>query len=150
MTMNYPIAFQLYSSRKFWPLEPQLKELKAMGYDAVEPWLPAYENGADEFRRMIDDAGLACFGFHMSLQGLVEDPNRFMDIAKKLGATYLIPPYLAPHERGDTTGFWRDLGEKLARGAERAKAAGLKVAWHNHDFEFVAMADGTRPDRPHL
>ncbi|MGO8658655.1 sugar phosphate isomerase/epimerase, partial [Rhizobium ruizarguesonis] len=22
---------------------------------------------------------------------------------------------------------------------------GLKVAWHNHDFEFFALADGSRP-----
>ena len=70
--MAYPIAYQLYSSRNFPPLEAQLPILKGFGYDAIEPWLPAYE--ADDgvsFRRALDATGLKCFGFHMPLAGLV-------------------------------------------------------------------------------
>ena len=79
--MSYPIAYQLYSSRLFLPLEAQFPELKAMGYDAIEPWLPAYEADARGFRRTLDANGLKCFGFHMPLAGLVKEPNRFIDIA---------------------------------------------------------------------
>jgi sugar phosphate isomerase/epimerase len=91
--MPYKIAYQLYSSRNFPPLAAQLPILKSMGYDAIEPWLPAYEANPTEFRQQLDDSGLACYGFHMPLAGLVEDPNRFIEIAQTLGATYLIPPY---------------------------------------------------------
>jgi sugar phosphate isomerase/epimerase len=143
--MTYPIAYQLYSSRNFPPLADQLPVLKAMGYDAIEPWLPAYEADARLFRRQLDDAGLACFGFHMPLTGLVEEPQRFIDIAQTLGATYLIPPYVTPAERLPTADYWSELGVKLARGAQLAAPHGLHVAWHNHDFEFVALPDGTRP-----
>src|SRR5215217_8013993 len=66
--MPYRIAYQLYSSRSFPPLAEQLPQLKAMGYDAVEPWLPAYEADPALFRRQLDDAGLACYGFHMPLR----------------------------------------------------------------------------------
>ena len=80
--MTYRIAYQLYSSRNFPPLEAQLPILKGFGYDAIEPWLPAYE--ADDgvsFRRALDDAGLECFGFHMPLAGLVGETQRFIEIA---------------------------------------------------------------------
>lgn len=90
--MPYRIAYQLYSSRSFPPLAEQLPQLKAMGYDAVEPWLPAYEADPALFRRQLDDAGLACYGFHMPLAGLVQEPHRFIDIALTLGASVMIPP----------------------------------------------------------
>jgi sugar phosphate isomerase/epimerase len=143
--MTYPIAYQLYSSRNFPPLVDQFPKLKAMGYDAIEPWLPAYEQDPLAFRRALDDAGLKCFGFHMPLAGLVNEPQRYIEIAQTLGATYLIPPYVTPEERRPTADYWRELGEKLARGAEAAAKHGLAVAWHNHDFEFIALDDGTRP-----
>ena len=143
--MPYPIAYQLYSSRNFPPLADQLPILKAMGYDAIEPWLPAYEADPSLFRRQLDDAGLACYGFHMPLAGLVEEPNRFFDIALTLGASVMIPPYVTAEERQDTPDYWQGLGRKLARGADLAAPHGLKVAWHNHDFEYVPLPDGTRP-----
>ena len=143
--MTYRIAYQLYSSRHFPPLADQFPILKAMGYDAIEPWLPAYEADPALFRRQLDDAGLACYGFHMPLAGLVNEPQRFIDIALTLGATYLIPPYVTAEERQPTPDYWRGLGEKLAKGAEAAARHGLQVAWHNHDFEFVPLPDGTRP-----
>lgn len=143
--MPYPIAYQLYSSRSFPPLFDQFPKLKAMGYDAIEPWLPAYEADPKAFRQALDDAGLKCFGFHMPLAGLVSEPQRFIETAQTLGATYLIPPYVTPEERQPTTDYWRGLGEKLAKGAEAAGKHGLTVAWHNHDFEFLPLPDGTRP-----
>lgn len=143
--MAYPIAYQLYSSRNFPPLLDQFPILKAMGYDAIEPWLPAYEEDPRSFRQALDDAGLRCLGFHMPLAGLVGEPQRFIEIAQALGATYLIPPYVAADERQPTADYWRGLGEKLAKGAELAAPHGLAVAWHNHDFEFIPLSDGTRP-----
>ncbi|MHA6297135.1 sugar phosphate isomerase/epimerase family protein [Devosia sp. CAU 1758] len=143
--MTYPIAYQLYSSRNFPPLAAQLPVLKAMGYDAIEPWLPAYEADPALFRRQLDDAGLKCIGFHMPLAGLVGETQRYIEIAQTLGATYLIPPYVTAEEREPTVAYWRALGEKLARGAEAVAPHGLMVAWHNHDFEFVALDDGSRP-----
>ncbi len=143
--MRYQISYQLYSSRNFPPLEAQLPVLRALGYDAIEPWLPAYEADAGAFRRALDQAGLACHGFHMPLSGLVDEPNRFIDIALTLGARYLIPPFVPEEERSNTKDFWKGIGENLAAGAERVGRHGLKVVWHNHDFEYAALPDGSRP-----
>lgn len=143
--MGYPIAYQLYSSRNFPPLAAQFPILKEMGYDAIEPWLPAYKADPALFRRQLDDAGLACFGFHMPLSGLVDEPERFIDVALTLGATLMIPPYIPAEERQATPAFWQRLGEQLAEGAQKAQPHGLKVAWHNHDFEYMPLPDGSRP-----
>ncbi len=143
--MTYPIAYQLYSSRHFPPLPDHFPLLKEMGYDAVEPWLPAYQDDPATFRRQIDDAGLGCRGFHMPLAGLVREPDKYIEIALTLGALYMIPPFVPAEERENTADFWQGIGAKLAEGAARAAAHGLKVAWHNHDFEFVALPDGSRP-----
>jgi sugar phosphate isomerase/epimerase len=143
--LTYRTAYQLYSSRNFPPLEAQLPELREMGYDAIEPWLPAYEADPAAFRRALDDAGLACYGFHMPLQGLRQETDRYIDIALTLGATLMIPPYVPPEERENSPDFWRRLGHDLARGADAADPHGLRVAWHNHDFEYRALPDGSRP-----
>ncbi|WP_373354512.1 sugar phosphate isomerase/epimerase family protein [Pseudoroseicyclus sp. CXY001] len=143
--MTFPLAYQLYSSRNFPPLEAQLPELAAMGYDAIEPWLPAYEADPAAFRRAVEAAGMRIIGFHMPLAGLAEDPGAWCDIAEAMGAEVLIPPYVPQEERQPTAAYWRGIGEILARGAEVAAKRGLTVAWHNHDFEYVALPDGTRP-----
>ncbi len=143
--VKYPVAYQLYSSRNFPPLEAQLPELRAMGYDAIEPWLPAYKADPPAFRRALDAAGLTCLGFHMPLDGLVQQPARYIDIALTLGAQTLIPPFVPAEQRQNTTAFWQGIGADLARGAEHAARHGLTVAWHNHDFEYLPLPDGTRP-----
>jgi sugar phosphate isomerase/epimerase len=145
MISSYKISFQLYSSRHFPPLEPQLSALAEIGYDAVEPWPPAYEDDAKAFRRQIDDAGLVCSGFHMPLTGLIDETERFIDIAQTIGAPLMIPPWIPPEQRDSKPDGWKRIGEAISRAAEIVSTAGLKVAWHNHDFEYVTLTDGSRP-----
>lgn len=141
----YKISFQLYSARHFPPLEAQLDELARIGYDAVEPWLPAYGDDPEGFRRKIDAAGLVCLGFHMPLPIQPDDWHRFVHVGERLGAKLMIPAWLPPEERGSDAGGWQRIGAMLAMGAEKARSAGLRVAWHNHDFEYFPLADGSRP-----
>ena len=145
MPTPYKIAFQLYTSRNFPPLEDQLAGLAELGYDGVEPFLPNYGDDPALFRRQIDDAGLACFGFHLPYDGLIADPQKFIDIAQTIGSNLLIPPYLPPEKRPTDAEGWRSVGRNLAKAAEPVNAAGLRLAWHNHDFEYRPLPDGTRP-----
>lgn len=141
---SYSVSYQMYSSRLF-PAEGQLAYLAEVGYDAVELFLPNYEQDAHKFRQQADDVGLKVSGIHMPLVGLANEPKRFFDYAHTLGTTTLIPPYIPQGERRPTAEYWRSVGETLRRGAELAKAEGLRVEWHNHDFEYVRLEDRTRP-----
>jgi sugar phosphate isomerase/epimerase len=142
----FKLSFQLYTARDVRPREAVLDGLAAIGYDAVEAWLPDYGDDPKGFRRGIDAAGLACLGFHMPFKGLVEETGRFIDIAHAIGdRPLMIPAFLPQRERPDDSDGWKRIGEQLGRGAEKARAAGLRVAWHNHEFEYRLLADGSRP-----
>ena len=146
MARDFKLAFQLYTTRNFPPQEKVLEGLAEIGFTAVEAWLPDYGDDPKAFRKRLDDAGLICMGIHMPFAGLVNEPQRFFDIAETLGnKPLLIPPFLMPHERPNDADGWKQIGEQLGKGAERAAAHGLRVAWHNHEFEFRLLPDATRP-----
>ena len=143
---QYNIAFQLYTTRNFPPQDAVLQTLAEIGYHAVEAWLPDYGDDAKGFRRRLDSAGLVCMGIHMPFKGLVEEPERFVDLARTVGDdTLMIPPYLLPTDRPEDIDGWKRVGATLAKGAAVARAAGLRLAWHNHEFEYRLLSDGSRP-----
>lgn len=141
----HKISFQLYSARNFPPLETVLEGLAAIGYDAVEPYYPLYGEDPAGYRRKVDAVGLVTPTFHAPLDGVTGDTNRFIDIAGTIGARHIVAPYVVAEERPADADGWKKIHDALALAAEKAKAAGLGVGWHNHDFEYVALADGSRP-----
>ncbi len=142
----FKLAFQLYTSRAFPPQETVLEGLAKIGYPAVEAWLPDYGDDPKGFRKRLNNSGLTCMGLHIPFVGLVNEPQRFIDIAGIVGdRPLLIPPYLNHPIRPEDADGWKRIGEQLAEGAERVKSAGLHVAWHNHEFEYRLFGDGSRP-----
>ncbi|MCX5497574.1 sugar phosphate isomerase/epimerase [Kaistia dalseonensis] len=142
---KHKISFQLYSARNFPPLESILEGLAKIGYDAVEPYYPLYGEDPAGYRAKVDAVGLVTPTFHAPPSGVIGETDRFIDIAKTIGATTIIPPHIGGDERPTDVAGWKAFAEKLARAAEKAKAAGLGLAWHNHDFEYVTLEDGSRP-----
>ncbi|MCX5512207.1 sugar phosphate isomerase/epimerase [Kaistia algarum] len=142
---QHKISFQLYSARNFPPLETVLEGLAAIGYDAVEPYYPLYGDDAAAYRAKVDAVGLVTPTFHAPLDGVAGDTARFIDIAGTIGASTIVVPYLVAEERPTNIDGWKKLHDTLARAAEKAKAAGFGLGWHNHDFEYVSLPDGSRP-----
>jgi sugar phosphate isomerase/epimerase len=54
-------------------------------------------------------------------------------------------PHLAADERPKDAAGWTAFGKRLAEMAKPYKDAGYEFGWHNHDFEFVKLADGSLP-----
>jgi sugar phosphate isomerase/epimerase len=63
--------------------------------------------------------------------------------SKEHGFEYMVFNYLPPKERGGLD-FYRGLADKLNAAGEKCRAAGLRLCYHNHDFEF-APKPGGRP-----
>ncbi len=139
------ISFQLYSARKFPPLERQLEALAAAGYQAVEPYGDNYLADPAAFRQMAEASGLKCASAHMPVALLEADAGRFAEVAGALGTKVAILPYLDAPARPTTADGWKALGEKFGAHAARLAAKGLALAWHNHDFEYQPLPDGSRP-----
>jgi sugar phosphate isomerase/epimerase len=139
------IAYQLYTSRKALPLIGQFPFLKQIGYEHIEVWPGAYLADPKGFRKALDDAGLDAPSVLIPDPTEKDDIDEFIEVAKGLGAKMIVRPGLTPDRRPTEQDGWKRLAQRLSGEAQRAENAGLKFAWHNHDFEFGALADGTRP-----
>jgi sugar phosphate isomerase/epimerase len=141
-TMNW--SFQLYSARNFLPWDKVLTMLADVGYKEVEGFGAVYED-PQAFRAELDKNALSMPTAHFSIDALETDFDGVQRIAEALGVKLLVCPYLAPEARPADALGWRRFGERLSKVGERAKAAGYGFAWHNHDFEFALLEDGSVP-----
>lgn len=138
------LSFQLYSAREFQPWENVLQKLADTGYRYVEGFGGVYlapDSMASRMRRM----GLSMPTGHFALDDLENDFEGVRKTASALGISTLFCPYLTEPDRPKDAEGWRELAHRLAAIGEKATAAGFRFGWHNHDFEFVKLADGSVP-----
>ena len=144
------IGIQLYSVRDEMKKDPlgTLQKVAAMGYKNVEH--ANYVNGKfygyepKEFRKVIDDLGLAMPSGHTVMGGQHWDAtkNDFTDVWKKtvedaalLGQKYVVSPWLDVSLRKSFDDCKRFM-EVFNKSGELCKKSGMKFGYHNHDFEF--------------
>lgn len=65
--------------------------------------------------------------------------------SKAIGQHYMVIPYLNAEDRKNLDAY-KKLAARLNRGGELCKAAGMQIAYHNHDFEFMSMEGSTGYD----
>lgn len=139
------ISYQLYTSRKALPLTGQFSFLKSIGYDHIEVWPGAYKDDPKGFRQAADNAGLDVPSVLIPDPNEADDLHHWIEAAHTLGGKIIVRPGLPPERRPTEADGWKRLADRLSKEAKVAAAAGLKFAWHNHDFEFFPLADGSRP-----
>lgn len=139
-------SFQLYSSRNHTPWTVVLQGLGKAGYKAVEGFGGVYDD-PKALRAELKANGLKMPTAHFPIELLEKQFPKADAIAKALGVKVLICPYLdAVHQPRDARG-WIAFGKRLEKIAAKAKTAGYGFAWHNHDFEFQLLPDGSAPMR---
>jgi sugar phosphate isomerase/epimerase len=139
-------SFQLYTARNFQPWSDVLQTLGRLGYKQVEGYSGVYDDPAG-LRATLDRIGLSMPSGHFQLAMLEHDFASVEHIAHTLGMNLVVCPYLEVRDRPRDAAGWRAFGERLATIGEKAKDARLHFAWHNHDFEFVPLADATLPQQ---
>ncbi|WP_455271328.1 sugar phosphate isomerase/epimerase family protein [Rhizobium herbae] len=143
------VSFQLYSARNFPPLSDVLKTVGAAGYKQVEGYGALYAALDDAalaaLKADMDKNGLTMPSAHFSLDLLESDPVRAVHIAKTLGIKSIYCPHIAADQRPVDAAGWKAFGERLEKAGKPFRDAGLDFGWHNHDFEFVALPDGSIP-----
>lgn len=154
--MGLPIGIQLYTVSK--PLGADtpgtLKQLHEIGYREVES-AGLGKHTAKELRGYLDDAGLKCPSAHLQLMG--ENLDEQFEQAHALGAQYAVSSVLrsftgafikaatAPTPPAAPLGLdgFKKTAEHMNEVGKKTKAAGLQYAYHNHNFEFEKMPDGS-------
>ncbi|WP_299550405.1 sugar phosphate isomerase/epimerase [uncultured Tateyamaria sp.] len=141
------LSYQLYSSRLFPPLEDTLKMLAEIGYSHVEGYsaLLADSVGVDALERGLKDNGLTMPSCHVGLDMFESDSAAVAQLAARFGVETIVIPYIQPDDRPTSADGWRAYGKRLAAVAEELSKFGLKLAYHNHDFEFVPLVEGAMP-----
>jgi sugar phosphate isomerase/epimerase len=73
-------------------------------------------------------------------------PNNVLSVQlwSTRGATPLaVAPWIDPDERPKDREGWSAFGRRLSCLSRRLAREGLRFAWHNHEFEFEALPDGS-------
>lgn len=137
-------SYQLYSSREFPPLSGTLGMLKQLGYSQVEGYGGLYHD-LDTLKGALSESGLSMPSGHFGLDLLEDEPDRAIAISRAAGMRAVYCPHLAAELRPTDAAGWRAFGARLEKIGEPFRAAGLTFGWHNHDFEFAPLPDGTVP-----
>ncbi len=146
------ISFQLYSARNFQPWEGVIEHLAKCGYKDVEGFGGAYgTSGAfydepEKFRDLLDKHGLTMpTGHFFPIDMFEKEKKRVLTIAKALGMTHLYCPYILPEMQPKNAAGWKKWGKRLNETRKWMNDEGYGFGWHNHDFEFTKMKDGSMP-----
>lgn len=139
------IGVQLYSLRTEAEngVEAVLKNVSAMGYQQVELHT-LYDMSAAELRKLLDKYDLKAPSTHRGFKLIKEDVNGTIADAKALGLDLVIVPWLDIKEY-NTKEKWVAFASELNTVGKKLKESGIRLAYHNHDFEFKALKDGSIP-----
>ena len=148
---RYKLGLQLFTMRADMARDVvgTLKRVAAMGYEDFETYgfnpekTGYYGMPAKEFAQRLRDLNLTTSSGHYDLNRFVsssaDDLKRYVDRsiegAHVLGHEYITWPYLDEGDR--TIEKFKIVAERLNIVGAQVKKAGLQVAYHNHDFEFV-------------
>ncbi len=139
-----PMAFQLYSSRNFPPLETQFRELRDLGYRQVEMNPNAISDPA-AYKALLDTYGLSTPTGHFNRGPMNSDLAGCVALARLFGIEVLIISWLPPEDRPADAAGWASFARELEGIATALKQQGLFLGWHQHDFEFARLPDGQAP-----
>jgi sugar phosphate isomerase/epimerase len=133
------ISVQLYSLRAVGDFDAQLALCKKVGFTHVET-VATHGLAPADFAARLAAHGLALSSMHAGI-ALLGDPaerQKVIDACHATGCPLIVMPWLPMGERAATGAAWQAIGNRLAALGERVNAAGLRLAYHNHDWEFLS------------
>ncbi len=151
------IGIQLYSLRDEFSkgVENVISEVAKAGYQTVETYGYTVKNGywglkPTEFKALLDKYKLESPSAHLDFNSWEKTEDNtildgYINAAKIVGQTYIVVPHINP-ELFKSEAWVRAFAKKLNRAGEIVKKAGLKLAYHNHDFEFEQFGNKTGYD----
>jgi sugar phosphate isomerase/epimerase len=149
------IGVQLWSVREDMAKDAKgtIQAVSKMGYKEVEPF--GYNEGKlhgmsyGDFGKLLKDNGLKMPSAHAMVTSkqfdtakndITDDVKKALDAAAKLGLKYVVCPYMQDEDRKQI-----DVMVRLYNAtAKYAKKAGVRFAYHNHNFEFEQKASDGR------
>ena len=142
------IGVQLYTVRADIAKDPRgvlekiaklgYKQVETFGYDEKRKW---FGLNSTELSAVLKNNGLTSPSGHtyrgsLFLKNGWEDTwKNAMEDSKAIGQEYIVIPWLEPENRNGIN--YKKIATGVNKAGEMCKTAGLKLAYHNHDFEFI-------------
>jgi sugar phosphate isomerase/epimerase len=145
MSKTLPVGIQVYGLRDLLENTPEnfknvMQKVKELGFDGVE-LAGLYGLDPDEIRETLKEVGLVPISAHVPLVDMMEDAEGVAKTYEKIGVKYIAIPYLPEEYRPNMPGYEAALKE-FERIGKVMKEHGIKLEYHNHDFEFVKLPSG--------
>lgn len=151
-----PIGIQLYTlaPEAAKDLDGTLKAVAGIGYKNVELHGLLGKTGA-QLRTSLDAAGLACTAIHVQGRGQLDgDLGKLAETLTAIGVkTAIMPsPYIPDRLVGKglrevltqlTADDWKMNADFLTEKSAVLAKSGIRLGYHNHNFEFVPLGDTT-------
>lgn len=134
------IGLQLYTLRDVINKDVKgiLKKVSDYGYKELETY--GYKNGTlfgmkvPDFSAYVKGIGMKVISGHYGMDVVRNDWERAVADAKAIGQPYMVVPWLAEPDRGADA--MKKVCEEMNKAGEIAKKHGIRMGYHNHDFEF--------------
>jgi sugar phosphate isomerase/epimerase len=137
-----PMGIQLYTLRDVLKdsskVKDTIRQLADWGYTELETF--GYSNGnlfgmpSKEFDDYVKSVGARVTSGHYGIDVIRGDWARAVADAQAAGQDFMVLPWIDQATR--TYDGYKKIIEDVNKAAEVTKAAGIKMQYHNHDFEF--------------
>lgn len=137
--MALPVAVQVYSVRNEAKADIRgtLEQIKKMGYDGVE-FAQMHGSTPEELKALCEEFGLVPVSAHVPYAALMEDTRGTLSQYAAIGCQYVAIPHLGGEDRPGGEKFPQTI-ENIKKIGKEARAMGMQLLYHNHDFEFIKL-----------
>ncbi|QDW26203.1 sugar phosphate isomerase/epimerase [Pedobacter sp. KBS0701] len=148
------VGLQLYSLRDELPKDVKgtIAKVAKAGFKEVETYGFSIKDQfwgltPKEFKALLDANGLKAPSGHYGLGTYLADGNTTelkaaIAAAKVLGSEYVTIPWLEGSIRKNADDY-KKIAARINEAGKLTKAAGIRLAYHNHNFEFEKQGDTT-------
>ncbi len=139
---KFRVGIQLYSLRNVIEeigMDAALAEVKKLGYDCVE--FAGYAgHTAVEIKAMLEKYGLDAISVHQGPDVFIDKAEETIEYLKTIGVKYCAIPW---YNRDKLIGYpeWEDTVKLFSGAAKKLAENGIKMCYHNHDFEYDKYED---------
>ena len=150
-TPKKSVGIQLWSLRDSFPKDVKgiLKQLGKTGFNEVETYGYSEKEGffgtsLQDFKFILDDNGLKASSNHFDINSIIksnsnEQIKHFIEAANFLGSEYITIPSFDTSLYGNSAEGYKKIASEFNKLGLICKKGGLKLAYHNHAFEFSKM-----------
>jgi sugar phosphate isomerase/epimerase len=133
------IGIQLYTLRGEMQkdFEGTLARVARLGYAEVE-FAGYFGRSPRAVRTALNNAGLTAPAAHFEAMAVERDWARTLEQSARIGHSYVVAAWIDAARRR-TLDDWRRWADAFNTAGERARAAGLRFAYHNHNYEFAPI-----------